>query len=408
MKVVLFYQYYHNPDCAATCRHYTLLKHLARWHDLTVVTTDTWKERRLTHDFPWLPDGVKEISFHVPYSNNMGVMRRKVAFSQYMFRSLIRGADMWDADVVWGSSTPLTAAWVAERCARRIGVPWLFEVRDLWPDFPIQMGAIRNPLMIKALKRLEKSLYKNAEHIVALSPDMASHIRSKGASDHKITTMPNGTDFDLLDSIGCDDARALRSTNRIGDRNVVLYAGTLGRANAVPALMETARLLRDRPDLVFVVIGHGYYSDQFLELAKSQENLLVLPMQPRPTTLTWFKLASLSLVTFADIPVLSANSPAKLFDSLGAGTPVIVTNPGWMERFVSDTGTGWFVSPESPQLLSNRILSLFDQPEILKSAGLRAEEIARDRFDRVEQAAELDRIFRKIVSEGTGKTHFSV
>ncbi len=396
MNIVLFYQYYHNPDCGATSRHYALLKRLSYWHDITVVTTDAWKHRRLSTDFPWLPDGVSEISYNIPYSNNMGLLQRAASFAHFAFRALLKSNDLWETDVIWGTSTPLTAAWVAHRAAMRLGIPWVFEVRDLWPDFPIQMGAIDSNFVARELKRLEKRLYRSAGHIVALSPDMKSHIVKHGAPERKVTTMLNGTDLDLLEAIRDEEIKRLRARHHFENRRIVLYAGTFGRANDIPSLAQMSEQLADRNDLAIVFMGYGFHEPMLRRLAERQSNVHLLPPQPRKDTLTWFRLADLSLVPFIDLPVLSANSPAKLFDSLGAGTPVIVTNPGWMTRFVDETRTGWYVPAENPVLLAERIRSLLDEPDTLSTAGERGMRIARERLNRAEQAVTYHRIFESL------------
>ncbi|MFQ5568340.1 MAG: glycosyltransferase family 4 protein [Rhodothermales bacterium] len=398
MRVAVFYQYYHTPDCAADSRHYTFIRHLAQRHQVTLLTTSAWQHRRLSERYPWVPDGVTLHTFDIPYDNTMPERRRVRAFGQYAGNALFRGLRMPRPDVIFGSSTPLTAAWAAHRVAAWRGVPWVFEVRDLWPDFPVQMGAVRHPILKKQLYRLEKRLYASAAHIVALSPDMETHIRGLGIPGEKITTLIHGTDFDLIDQVEDDQRDRLAHQYGLLGRNVVLYAGRYGRANDIPTLLQAAHRLSHRDDIRFIITGDGYFAPAVRDAAERLPGVTCLPPQPRHEVFSWFKLAHVTLVPFLDLPVLSANSPAKFFDSLGAGTPVIVTNPGWTRRFVEEHRCGWYVPPSNPEALAQRLERVLADPAGLKAAGLRGSDVARRHFDRAVLAGRLEDILVTVAS----------
>ena len=322
----------------------------------------------------------------------MGTRQRLAAFAQYASRATLKALRLPRPDVILGSSTPLTAAWAAAKTARLRNVPWVFEVRDIWPDFPIQMGAINNPWMQRRLYSMERKLYASAAHIIPLSPDMAAHIASFGHSTERITTLLNGTDLPLAQAVDHTDVYALRQQHGLGERHVILYAGTWGRANAIPALLRTAETLQHRQDLVFVFLGDGYYAEAVREAAQKYANVYVAPPQPRHRIFDWFSLASLSLVSFLNLPVLSANSPAKFFDSLAVGTPVLVTNPGWTRSFIEEHGCGWYAPASEPGALSNCIESIFEEPTELLRAGANGKAAAGTFFDRRAMADTLAQI----------------
>ena len=180
MHIAVFSQYHTNPDCPATSRHYTLLAHLVKTHRVTLLTTPAWKSQRLTRQFPWVPAGVEIREARVPYDNSMGPIRRALAFAQYAAWAVREGLRIARPDVIWGISTPLTAAWAAAQVARLRRVPWVFEVQDLWPAFPIAMGAVPTALARQELYRLEKRLYQSARHVLPLSPDMTRYVTEWG------------------------------------------------------------------------------------------------------------------------------------------------------------------------------------------------------------------------------------
>lgn len=396
MHILFFYQYYHNADCAATGRHHTLIEHLARRHRVTLLTTNTWYERRITTDFAWVPDDVTLHMFDVPYTNAMGPLRRLSAFVQYAIRSIAAGLRTDPADVIFGSSTPLTAAWAAASVARLRHTPWVFEVRDLWPDFPIQMGALPFGWLQRGAYALEHWLYRTAGHVVTVSPDMTEHVRATGVPSGNVTTLLQGTDFELIERGNGPDASTLRERFDLNDRHLVLYAGTFGRANDIPTLLAAARHLRHRRDLVFLFVGDGYHAPTLRAAAAEQDNVVVIPPQPRHRIFAWFRVASVTLVPFIDLPVLATNAPAKFFDSLAAGTPVIVTNPGWTRAWVEEHGCGWYTPPSNPEALAAQIERIFERPDALIDAGRRGAAAAREPFDRREVARRLESILEQV------------
>lgn len=387
MHIAVFSQYHTNPDCPATSRHYALLAHIARTHRVTLITTRTWESQRLSHEYLWVPDGVEMRAGQVPYQNQMGVVRRGVAFGQYAAYALREGLRIDKPDVIWGISTPLTAAWAAAQVARLRRVPWVFEVQDLWPSFPVAMGAVPSVWAQRRLFALEKNLYHSASHILPLSPDMTNYVHELGVPETKLTTVLNGTDLDLAARATNDAVAMLREEQGLQGRHVVLYAGTFGRANNIPMLVTAAmELAARRPDVTWVFMGHGFHQALLEEAAATHSFIRVVKPQPRHGVFTWFRLADVSVVSFLGIPVLNANSPAKLYDSLAVGTPIIVTNTGWTNELVRKHGCGWYSPADDAAALAALLNELFSTPKLLEVAGVSGQKLAAI-FDRQKIAA---------------------
>ncbi|WBA41594.1 glycosyltransferase family 4 protein [Hymenobacter canadensis] len=397
MHIAVFSQYHTNPDCPATSRHYALLAYLARQHRITLISTCTWEPQRLTQQYPWVPAGVELRVADVPYTNRMGVARRGLAFAQYAAYAVREGLRIDRPDVIWGISTPLTAAWAAAQVARRRKVPWVFEVQDLWPSFPIAMGAVPNRWAQRRLFALEKSLYGSARHIMALSPDMTRYVQATAQTasmaPSRVSTVLNGTDLELA-ALATDEAVAtLRREQGLDGRRVVLYAGTLGRANDIPTLLAAAELLAaQRPEMVWLFMGLGFDEPRVREAAARCPAIRVVPPQPRHAVFSWFRLAEVSVVSFLGLPVLDANSPAKFYDSLAVGTPVVVTNNGWTRELVETHGCGWFSPPSDAPALAQLLHTLLEQPEQLRDAGAAGRQVAATAFDRQQLAATVQEI----------------
>jgi glycosyltransferase involved in cell wall biosynthesis len=396
VRITVFFQHYHTPDCSTAARPYALVERLAREHEVTVITTDAWRTRRVTHEFDWVPHDADFVELSVPYDNAMASGRRLRSFLQYAAQASAHALVRAKPDLIIGSSTPLTAAAAAGGVAQTRGVPWIFEVRDLWPDFPIQMGAVSSPIARRLLYGLEHLLYRSADHVVTASPDMTRHVQTVLPPD-RVSTLSYGTDFELHARANTRKDVDLRRELGLPDAPIVLYAGSFGRANDIPTLLAAAQRLGDR-DAVFVFAGNGYHAPAVDEAARKCSNVVRLPPQPYPRMLRIFRCAEVSVVSFIDLPVLGTNGPSKFYDSLGAGTPVVVTGNGWTRRFVEKQKCGWAAPAEAPGRLAETIAGILDRPEALHEAGRRARDAARTHFDR---ARDMDRYAALVADVGS-------
>ena len=394
MHIAVFSQYHTSPDCPATSRHYTLLAHMAKTHRVTLLTTPAWRGQQLAQEFPWVPTGVEIREAQVAYDNKMGAARRAMAFAQYAAWAVYEGLRIDKPDVVWGISTPLTAAWAAAQVARFRRVPWVFEVQDLWPSFPIAMGAVPTALARRQLYQLEKRLYKSAAHILPLSPDMARYVTDLGIAPEKVTTVLNGTDLELAARATPAVVENLRRAQGLTGKQVILYAGTFGRANGIPELVAAAETMAAADtNAVWVFLGHGFYEPLIAAAAaRWPAHIRLVGGQARHQVFGWFALAEVSVVSFLGLPVLDANSPAKLYDSLAVGTPVIVTNRGWTKALVDEHGCGWYVPAGNVAALVAQLQSLLEQPEQVAAAGLNGRRLAEREFDRQQLAQQVQQI----------------
>jgi glycosyltransferase involved in cell wall biosynthesis len=397
LHIAVFSQYHTNPDCPATSRHYTLLAEIAKHHRITLLTTPAWRPQQLTHEFPWVPAGVELQEAAIPYENRMGPARRALAFAQYAAWAVRVGRRIARPDVVWGISTPLTAAWAAARVAKAWRVPWVFEVQDLWPSFPVAMGVVPGKLLQNQLFALEKRLYESAAHIVPLSPDMSQYVAELGISATKVTTLLNGTDLNLAARATPQAVAELRREQGLEGKQVVLYAGTFGRANDMPTVVAAAETLV-AADLTatWLFLGHGYHAP-LVEAAAARwpGRIRLVGGQPRHAVFSWFALAEVAVVSFLDIPVLDTNSPAKLYDALAVGTPIIVTNKGWTKNLVEQHGCGWYSPAGDVTSLVTKLRTVLADPATRQAAAQRGRSLAHAEFDRIAIAARMQRILEQ-------------
>ncbi len=396
MHILLLHQYHHSPDCPASCRHYDFVEEWSHRHDVTIITTDAWVEKKITNEYDWHPGKAQVVSMPIRYDNKMGRMARGRAFAAFAHRAASRALPVQKPDVVVGTSTPLSVGWAAARVAANHDVPFVFEVRDLWPDFPIEVGAVPR-IFQRTLRNKERALYHRADHIVSLSEDITSHIISKGIDPARLTTLPHGTDLALADKARIG-AGALRESLDLGEKRVVLYAGAFGRANDIPTVLKAAELLADDPRVVFVFVGRGYHEDDIRHAAEVLSNVRMIPPVPRHRIFDWFTLAYVSLVTFVDSPAAGSGSPSKFFDALGTACPVIVNSSGWTRRFVYEHDCGWFVPPHDETALAARISRLLDMPYHVARAGEQGR-LAIDTFDRPTLARQFEDVLHAVTGQ---------
>ena len=399
--LLLFYQHYRSPDCPANARIRSLLRTLRPHARITLITSDAWRKNRRTDRFSWFPEGIETIELSVPYANRMSTAERFRSYSSFTLQALWYGLRCPSPDLVYGISTPLSTAWTAALTARWHDVPWVFELHDLWPAFPIQMGAIPFEWLERALYRAERALYRSADHVITMSPDMTTYVEETGLASDRITTILPGSERDYLQSSSAPSPTQLRRTYNLPERPLVLYAGTFGRANDIPTLIEVARHCSD-DDFSFVFVGRGFYEPELRRLANTHASVSLIPSQPQHHMGAWYQLADLSIVSFLDRPVLSTNSPAKFFDSLTMGTPVLVTNPGWTKTFVENHQCGWYVPPSDPSAMTERLRALTAAPNELRTAGNRGREVARKKFERSEQLSRIPPLVHRCVSASRG------
>ena len=330
--------------------------------------------------------GIQVHALPVPYSNRMSYARRIAAFVDFAWQAA-REATRLDGDVVYATSTPLTIAIPAVRAARAHRIPMVFEVRDLWPEIPIAVGALRNPVLITLARRLERFAYRNAEHIVALSDGMRDGVVATGQSPSRITVIPNACDRESFD-VGDVPGRELRARYEwLRDRPLVLYTGTLGLINGVGYMVHIAAAAATMdPDVRFVVVGDGREEAQVRAEASAlgvlDRNFFLIPPVPKATMPAWLSAADIATSFVIDQPVLWANSANKFFDALAAAKPVAINYEGWQAAVIRESGAGLVLDRRDADVAASQLVRGVRDGAWLRAAGEAARRLATERYDR--------------------------
>ncbi len=381
MKILYIHQYFTTPDKPGGTRSYWIARELIKnGHEVTMLTANGDIKNKVEYSEA---DGIKVISLKVSYDNSMGIFKRLQSFVSFMWLSTKIAYKQKDINLVIATSTPLTIGFPALILKKFKKIPYLFEVRDLWPEVPIQMGAIKNKVVINVLKWFEKTIYKNAKHVVALSPGMEKGVLDTGIPQSKVNMIPNMAKIDQFwtRDINLEIAKEHNiNTNTFK----IVYFGALGKANAIEYILDSAKLLKEEKDIEFLILGGGAMETLIKETVKKNNltNVKFLGNFKMAVTSEIVNMCQVSLVTFDNLPILATNSPNKLFDSLSAGKPIIVNSPGWTKKLAEDNNCGVFVDPTSPEDFKQKIIQLKNAPEKLVVMGKNSRQLAETKYDK--------------------------
>jgi glycosyltransferase involved in cell wall biosynthesis len=361
-------------------------------HEVHMITS--WREP--CEDRSWSESIIAGIHVHwlpVVYSNRMSYPNRIKAFLKFAIKSANKAASI-KADIVFATSTPLTIALPAVYAAKIQKIPMVFEVRDLWPELPIAMGALKNPLTRFLARRLELFAYKNAQAINALSPGMKDGVIKTGFLSSNISVIPNSSDiamFNVSSDLGEDFRRA---RTWLGEDPLLLYTGTFGLINDVSYLVDLAIELRKiNSDIKILAIGEGSEFQKVENYAKNSgvlnKNFFMESYLKKKEVPAALSAATISTALFLDKPEMRVNSANKFFDSMAAGKPIMINYGGWMHELVQSHDCGlamWGMSfSEVAKELDNKV---YDN-EWLKRASKASSLLAEDCFDRDVLAGQL-------------------
>ncbi|WP_334126837.1 glycosyltransferase family 4 protein [Empedobacter brevis] len=380
MNILYIHQYFLTPQEPGGTRSYWLAQELIKnGHHVTMLTSSSKFNEEVKKVNV---DGINVIYLKEDYDQNMSITRRLKAFVNFMYKSSKIGMQQKNIDLVIATSTPLTIGIPALVLKWFKNIPYIFEVRDLWPEVPIQMGAIKNKWVIKATRFLEKTIYKNAKHVIALSPGMQDGV-VKYISKEKTSMISNMAKMDefwpreknsmLMEKLGLKK-----------NSFKVIHFGSLGLANGAHTIIESAKLMKEVDDVEFLFVGGGSTeSDLVNEVKKDQlKNVKFLGKFPMKEVSEIVNFSDVSLISFLDLPILYTNSPNKLFDSLSAGKPIIVNSAGWTKDIAENYQCGYYVNPNNPIELVNKITLLKQSPKLVKQMGENARKLAETKYDK--------------------------
>jgi len=389
MKIIYFHQHFSTPKGSAGIRSYEMARRLvARGHQVTMVCGSYGGgETGLSQIFQrgrrcGTIDGIDIIEFELAYSNSDGFVKRAMTFVKFAMRS-INLALTEKYDVLFATTTPLTAG-IPGILARWLrGKPFVFEVRDLWPELPRAMGVIRNPIVLGAMSVLEWASYRSAHRLIGLSPGIVDGIVRRGVLRGRIAAVPNGCDLDIFGKA----VQPWRPDGVVSTDLLAVFAGTHGMANGLEAVLDAAAELkrRGRVDIKLLLIGQGKLKAalQSRALRENLDNVVFHDPVNKASLAGLMAAADLGLQVLANIPAFYyGTSPNKFFDYIAAGLPVLNNYPGWLAEMINKHQCGFAVPPDDAQAFADALEHAAADRDVLNGMGQRGLLLARSEFSR--------------------------
>ncbi|HNN14983.1 MAG TPA: glycosyltransferase family 4 protein [Anaerolineales bacterium] len=403
MKILLINQVFVSPDEPGHTRHFEMGKYLKeRGHELIIVASDlnyqtgqrTVERRGLYAE--QIFDGVRVLRSYIYPAIHRSYIWRIIAFFSFMFSSILTAMRVSDVDLVLGTTPPIFQAVSALLVASLRGKPFLLEVRDLWPEFGISMGVLKNPIIIGLSRWLEMFLYKRANHILVNSPAYRDYMLAKGVPESKVTYIPYGTDVDMFNP--SVDGSSIRRELKVEDKFVVLYAGALGQANDIDTLLRTAERLKEEEGIRLVLFGDGKERARLESEAKRMglSNVIFAGTRPKKDMPMIVASSDACLAILQDIPAFRTTYPNKVFDYMAAGRPSLIVIDGITRELIESSRGGVYVKPADDAMLAQQILELARKPQQAKALGANAREYLVRNLDRRDKLDETLLLLKKL------------
>lgn len=387
MHILLIHQAFASNSDPGGTRHFEFARHFASAGHRTTVVGGAVSYLTSGRLDPERHDGIDVIRPYTYGALHRSFLARLFSFVTFMVSSFVAGVRVRNVDVVFGTSPPIfqgLTAWAISRVKR---VPFVLEIRDLWPDFAVEMGVLQNPVAIRLSRALERFLYRQADRIVVNSPGFIEHVSRVGGRTP--TLVSNGVDVSQF--VASEGRERLRHAWGVDGRFVVLYAGAHGPANDLTTALAAAKLLRGRIDVVLVCVGDGKDKPALRRQAEAEgiDNVLFVDPQPKREMAAVLAAADAGLAILQDLPLFRTTYPNKVFDYMAAGKPCIVAIDGVIRAVIEQAQCGVWVRPGSAQDLAAAVERLAADPAASVAMGARGREYVAMHFSRETHAAAM-------------------
>lgn len=361
MRILFLHQHFKTPEEGGGIRSYHICSYLAkRGHDVIVIS----------HKSSGIPERVKINGFEViylpiAYSNHLSFSGRIIAFLKYLMLSYSKAKEL-KFDYIYAISTPLSIGITAMLLRK----PFVFEVGDLWPDVPFQMGIIKSKILYKWLKKLELKIYRNAELIVSMSEDIQRQIQSECPQTPNIC-ITNFSDREVFN---------FREPDLDSSLMKCCYTGTAGKANDLRQILDFAKICSDKNENIeFNIMCEGKYED---EIKNSKlDNVRYIYYSSKEKAAEILSDSDFNFVCYAQYEFLGTGSPNKYFDGLAAGSINIINVKGWMERELINNKAGLYWDITKSEELLDRMKAIYNDKQLSESFRINANNLAKKFYD---------------------------
>lgn len=390
VKILILHQHFNTPEKGGAIRSYYLAKALVD-KGIKVVVITAHNEKQYKKE---ITEGIEVHHLPVAYDNRFGFVARSWSFLKYV-KGVIGLADQFkDFNYCYAISVPLTVGLAAQWIKNRYKIPYIFEVGDLWPDAPIQMEFIKSYVFSEALYLLEKSIYKSAHSVVALSPAIQSAIETK-VPGKKVHLIPNMADCEFYKPVRKDPT--LEKRFQVENKFVVSYIGAVGVANGLDYFLECANAARKAElPIHFFICGDGALVDRLKKNAQqlSLVNLTFLDFTNRKGVQDLMNVTDAAFICYKQVPILETGSPNKFFDGLAAGKLIIINFGGWIKNEVEENQCGIYCNPQQPTDFVRKIAPFLSDVALTQEFGKNSRTLAERKYSREMMSIQFAAIFR--------------
>ena len=404
MRILLLNQAFVSPDEPGHTRHFEMAKFLQeRGHELVIVASDlnyqtgqrTAARRGMFAE--QVIDGVRILRAYIYPALHRSYLWRVISFFSFMFSSVWTALQVRDMDLVMGTTPPIfqsVSAWFVAWMRRK---PFLLEVRDLWPEFGVSMGVLKNPVVIALARWLERLLYARATHILVNSPAYREYMLAKGVPERKATYIPYGTDVDMFNPNV--EGSSIRAELGLQEKFVVLYAGALGQANDIDTILRAAQRLNGEDKIRFVLFGDGKERARLQSEAARMKlsNVTFAGVRAKKEMPRVVASSNVCLAILQDIPMFRTTYPNKVFDYMAAGRATVLVIDGVSRALIESSGGGVYVQPGDDEMLAQTVLELSQAPQRVRQMGANARAYLVEHLDRRDKLNETLDLLTKLV-----------
>jgi glycosyltransferase involved in cell wall biosynthesis len=406
MKILLINQSFVPPDEPGHTRHFEMAQYLRQCgHVMTIVASDSnyqtglrTVERKGLYVEQTI-EGIRVLRAYSAQTLHLSYFGRLISFISFMFSSIWAALQVKDVDLIMGTTPPIFqsfSAWFVAFVRRK---PFLLEVRDLWPEFAISMGVIKNPLVIALAHWLERFLYARATHVLVNSPAYKEYLVAKGVSKKKITFIPYGTDIEMFNPDV--DGSAVREKLGLKDKFMVLYAGAMGQAHDLYTVLRAAKRLNDESHIQFAFFGAGKERANLEAEAQrlGLKNVQFAGSCPKKEMPAVIAAADVCLAILQNLEMFRTTYPNKVFDYMASARPTVLVIDGVVREVIEASQGGAFVEPGNDEQLAKTILELSKDPQRVKQSGANAREYLVKHLDRRDKLAETLHLLERLVKK---------
>jgi glycosyltransferase involved in cell wall biosynthesis len=391
MHIILIHQAFASLEEPGGTRHHEFARFLAKQgHQVSIIASPVSYLTGEIHNRERIEEGlgglIKIYRTYTYSALHKSFVHRVFSFFSFMVSSFIKSVSIKNVDLVWGTTPPIFQSVTAWLISKLKGIPFLLEVRDLWPEFAIAVGVLKNPFLIKISFWLERFLYHHADQIVVNSPGFIELVREKGGRE--VSLIPNGADIELFNNV---DNSETRKTLGWTDQFIVLYAGAHGMSNDLGVVLQAAQLLKDEKTVHLVLLGDGKEKSALILEAKKigLSNVTFSDPVPKNRVAELLIAADACIAILKPIDMYKTTYPNKVFDYMAAKKPVILAIDGVIRKVVESAGCGIFCTPGDPIALADGIKYFYKNPEIAVNMGLKGYDFLKTNFSREKFASDL-------------------